>query len=186
MAISEVFQQTEEKMKKSIDAVRKEFSEVSTGRANPALVEDMRIDYYGTPTPLKQIAAVSAPDAQTIMIQPWDKSAIVDIERGIQQSNINITPNNDGNVIRLIVPALSEERRKEMIKIVKDMAEKGRVSLRSARRDANDKIKKLQSDSAISEDDSFKAQDRIQKLTDKYIADIDTLFEKKSKDLLEI
>ncbi|MBF0593973.1 MAG: ribosome recycling factor [Candidatus Omnitrophica bacterium] len=186
MAVKDVIIQTEGIMKKTMDSVIHEFNEVRTGRAHPGLVEELNVIYYGTSTPLKQIAAVSSPDASCLVIQPWDISALADIEKAILGSKLGITPNNDGKIIRLSVPPLSEERRKEMAKVVKDMAEKGRVSLRTIRREANDKIVKFKKDSIISEDDSFKGQESIQKLTDKYIKEIDTLLEKKSKDLMTI
>ncbi len=186
MSIRDVVTHTDGLMKKAIESLFREFNEVRTGRAHPSLVEELHVDYYGTPTPLKQMAAVSSPDASCLVIQPWDPSALPEIERAILGSKIGITPNNDGKIIRLVIPMLSEERRREMAKVVKDMAEKGRVSMRSIRREANDKISKLKKDSAINEDDSFKGQEEIQKLTDKYIKDIDSLLDKKSKELLSM
>ncbi len=186
MGTKDVVTQTDASMKKALDAVIREFNEVRTGRAHPSLVEELHIDYYGSPTPIKQVAAVSTPDASSIIIQPWDPSALIEIEKCLQNSKVGGTPNNDGKIIRLVIPALSEERRKELAKVVKDMAEKGRVSLRSIRREANDKIAKMKKDNAISEDDSFKGQEEIQKLTDKYIKDVDAILDRKSKDLLTI
>ncbi len=186
MAVKDVIAQTNVIMKKAIDSVVHEFSEVRTGRAHPGLVEELHVIYYGVSTPLKQMAAVSSPDASSLVIQPWDPSALPEIEKAILGSRLGITPNNDGKIIRLSVPPLSEERRKEMAKVVKDMAEKGRVSLRTIRREANDKIIKLKKDSVISEDESFKGQEEIQKLTDKFIKEIDALLDKKSKELMTI
>jgi ribosome recycling factor len=186
MGLKDVVVQTDVLMKKAVDSVVREFSEVRTGRAHPALVEELHIDYYGTPTPVKQVAAVSAPDASSLIIQPWDPSALPEIEKALMNSKIGGTPNNDGKMIRLVIPPLSEERRKELAKMVKDMAEKGRVSLRSIRREANDKIARLKKDSVISEDDNFKGQEEVQKLTDKFIKEVDTILERKSKDLLNI
>lgn len=186
MSIKDVIVQTDHLMKKSLESLLREFQEVRTGRAHPSLVEDLHVDYYGTPTPLKQMAAVSAPDANCIIIQPWDPSALAEIERAILGSKIGITPNNDGKIIRLVVPMLSEERRKEMAKVVKDIAEKGRVSLRTIRREANDKVAKLKKDSVISEDDSARGLEDVQKVTDKYIKEVDVLLEKKTKDLLSM
>ncbi len=186
MGVKETITETETRMKKALDSVVREFGEVRTGRAHPGLVEDMQVDYYGTMTPLKQMAAVSSPDASCLIIQPWDPSALAEIEKAVLNSKLGITPNNDGKVIRLVVPALSEERRKEMAKVTKDIAEKGRVSLRMIRREANDKISKMKKDNSISEDDNTKGQEVIQKLTDKYIKDVDTLLEKKNKELLNI
>jgi len=186
MGVKDVVTQTDGLMKKALDSVLREFNEVRTGRAHPSLVEELHIDYYGTSTPIKQIAAISAPDASSIIIQPWDPAALIEIEKALQTSKVGGTPNNDGKIIRLVIPSLSEERRKELAKVVKDMAEKGRVSLRTIRREANDRITKMKKDNAISEDDSFKGQEEIQKLTDKYIKDVDAILEKKSKDLLTI
>jgi ribosome recycling factor len=186
MGVKDIILQSDGMMKKAIEAVSREFSEVRTGRAHPSLVEELHVNYYGTMTPIKQMAAVNSPDPSCLVIQPWDPSALAEIEKAILASNLGITPNNDGKVIRLVVPHLSEERRKEMAKVVKDMAEKGRVSLRSIRREANEKIGKLKKDSAITEDDSFKGQEEVQKLTDKHIKEIDALLDKKSKELLTI
>jgi ribosome recycling factor len=186
MGMKDVIAQVEISMKKTVEAVLREFNEVRTGRAHPALVEELHIDYYGAPTPIKQVAAVSAPDASCLLIQPWDPAALPEIEKALSNSKLGGTPNNDGKMIRLVIPALSEERRKEMAKLVKDMAEKGRVSLRSNRREANEKIAKLKKDNVLSEDDSFKGQEEVQKLTDKYIKEIDVILEKKSKDLMTI
>ncbi|MBF0122683.1 MAG: ribosome recycling factor [Candidatus Omnitrophica bacterium] len=186
MGVKDIIAQTDVFMKKAIESVSREFGEVRTGRAHPALVEELHVNYYGTMTPIKQVATVNSPDPSCLVIQPWDPSALVEIEKAILASKLGITPNNDGKVIRLVVPHLSEERRKEMAKVVKDMAEKGRVSLRTIRREANDKIAKLKKDSAATEDESFKGQEDIQKLTDKYIKEIDTVLDKKSKELLSI
>ena len=186
MNVKEAIQEADAKMRKVFESVLREFSEVRTGRAHPALVEELHINYYGAPTPIKQLAAVSAPDPSSLVIQPWDPNALVEIEKAILNSKLGITPNNDGKVIRLAVPHLSEERRKEMAKVVKDMAEKGRVSLRTVRRDANDKIAKMKKDNVISEDDNFKGQEEVQKLTDKHIKEVDMVLEKKNKDLLTI
>ncbi len=185
MITKETIQQTENKMKKSIESAKREFSEVRTGRAHPGLIEGLHIDYYGTPTMLKQIAAITIPDPRTIFIQPWDVTAIPEIDKAINNSKLGLTPSNDGKIVRLSVPQLSEERREEMKKMVKEMAEKGRISLRTIRREANDHLKKLQSEKKISEDESFGAQDAIQKLTDKFIKEIDSLLEEKSKVLTE-
>ncbi len=183
--IKDVLIQTEAKMKKTMETLTHEFGEVRTGRAQPALIEEMHVEYYGSPTTVRQIAAVSSPDARTVVIQPWDANALADIERAITTSKLGINPMNDGKILRLVFPQLSAERREEMIKVVKDMAEKGRVALRSIRRDANDRIQKMQKDSSVSEDDSKKGQDAVQKMTDKYTKDIDATLEKKSKDLKE-
>jgi len=185
MNTKDIIQQAEQVMKKAIDSIRREFNEVRTGRAHPGLIEGLHVDYFGTPTMIKNLAAISAPDPKTIAIQPWDASVIQEIEKAIANSSLGLTPNNDGKIVRLSIPPLSAERREEMKKIVKDMAEKGRVSLRTIRRDANERVKKMQTDKSISEDESFKAQDGIQKLTDRYIKEVDLILEDKNKALSE-
>jgi len=185
MALKNFLRETEEKMKKTLDAVLREFSEVRTGRANPHIVEGIKIDYYGTATSIKQLASISIPDARLIVIQPWDPSVIPEIEKSILKSNLGINPINDGKIIRLPIPQLSKERREELAKAVKELAEKGRISLRTIRRDSNDAAKKLEQDKKIPEDDRFKAQEEVQKLIDKYIGKIDTLLKEKEKELLE-
>ncbi len=185
MNVKEIFKDTENKMKKAIEAVRREFGEVRTGRAHPGLIEGMHIDYYGTPTLLKQIASISIPDPRTVLIQPWDISALPEIEKAISNSNLGATGSNDGKLVRISLPHLSTERREELKKVVKDMAENGRVSIRTIRRDANEKMKKLRADSMISEDESFRGQDDIQKLTDRFIKEVDAILEEKSKELSE-
>ncbi|OGX17950.1 MAG: ribosome recycling factor, partial [Omnitrophica WOR_2 bacterium RBG_13_44_8b] len=163
-------------MKKSLESMTREFSEIRTGRASPTLVEGLHIDYYGTPTLLKQLASISAPDAHLIVIQPWDLTAIAEIEKAILKSNLGINPSNDGKLIRLSVPPLSKERRQELAKVVHKMTEEGRVSLRTIRRDAKEALEKLEKDKLIAEDDKFRGIDELQKLVDKYIAKIDELF----------
>jgi ribosome recycling factor len=186
MGVKEILKETEVKMKKSIESTEREFSEVRTGRAHPGLIEGMHVDYFGTPTMFKQLASISTPDPRTILVQPWDVSIIPEIEKAISSSSFGVIPSNDGKVVRISVPPLSEERRGELKKIVKEMAEKSRISLRTIRRDANDKLKKLQNDKTISEDEFFKSHDEVQKLTDKYIKQIDALLDEKSKVLMEV
>ncbi len=186
MAVKVIIQETESRMKKGVDAVQREFLEVRTGRAHPGLIEGMHVNYYGTPTLLKQIASISVPDPKTIIIQPWDVAAVGEIEKTISNSKLGVTPINDGKLVRLSIPALSKERRQELTKVVKDMAEHGRISLRTIRRDSNEKIKKAQGNKTISEDDSFRTQDEIQKLTNRYIKEIDKILEQKNQELIEI
>ncbi|MDP8260416.1 MAG: ribosome recycling factor [Candidatus Gygaella obscura] len=183
MSVKEVIKKTEDNMKKAIVSCAREFNTVRTGRASPSLVEGLHIDYYGTPTLLKQLANISVPDARLIVIQPWDLSAIAEIEKAIFSSNLGITPSNDGKVVRLAVPPLSDERREELVKVIKQMVEETRVSVRTIRRDANESVKKLESEKVISEDEKFKSQDQIQKLTNNYIAEADKLLENKEKEL---
>jgi len=185
MTTKEVLHNTEEKMKRAFESVSREFMEIRTGRANPTLVEGLHIDYYGTPTLLKQLASISAPDAHLIVIQPWDVSAIIEIEKAIMKSNLGINPSNDGKVIRLSIPPLSKERRQEMVKVVHTMSEEGRVSLRTIRRDAKEAMEKLEKDKIVSEDDKFRGIDELQKIVERYIAKIDELLKNKEKEVLE-
>lgn len=185
MTIKEILHNTEEKMKKAFESMNREFHEVRTGRASPSLVEGMHIDYYGTPTMLKQLAAISAPDAHLIVIQPWDPTVIIEIEKAIMKSNLGITPSNDGKMIRLAVPQLSKERRQELVKLIHKMCEDGRVSMRTIRRDAKEAVEKLEKDKFISEDDKFRGIDDLQKAVDRYIAKIDELLKNKEKEVLE-
>ena len=185
MTTREILHNTEENMKKAFASVTREFSEIHTGRASPALVEGLHVDYYGTPTLLKQLASISTPDAHLIVIQPWDVSAIAEIEKTIMKSNLGMMPSNDGKLIRLSVPALSKERRQELAKVVHKMSEEGRVSLRTIRRDSKESLEKLEKDKAISEDDKFRGIDELQKLVDRYIAKIDELLKSKEKEILE-
>jgi len=186
MPVKSTLQDAENKMKKCIESAKREFGEVRTGRAHLGLIEGLHVDYFGTPTMFKELASVSIPDSRTILIQPWDPTVIPEIEKTISDSHLGITPQNDGKVVRLPIPPLSEERRKELVKVVKEMSEKSKISLRTIRRDANDKIKKMQGDKSISEDEGFKSQDSIQHLTDKYINEIEQILNEKSKQLSDI
>lgn len=185
MDLKQILHETEEKMRKAIDSVARELVHIRTGRAHPSLVEGVHIDYYGTPTLIKQIASISVPDARLLVIQPWDVSAMAEIEKAIIKANLGITPANDGKVIRLSIPQLSKERREELKKQVKELTENGKVSLRTIRRDAIEQIRVLEKDSKITEDDRFKTQDEIQKLTDRYIEKVDETLKNKEKELEE-
>ncbi|MFH1440704.1 MAG: ribosome recycling factor [Candidatus Omnitrophota bacterium] len=185
MTTKEVLNNTEEKMRKSIEAITRSFSEIRTGRANPSMVEGLHVDYYGTSTMLKQLASILVPDAHLLTIQPWDISVIPEIEKVIMKSNLGIIPSNDGKVIRLSVPQLSKERRQELAKVVHKMSEDGKVSLRTVRRDGKEQIEKLEKDKIITEDDKFKSIDLLQKLVDKYIAKTDEILKNKEKELAE-
>jgi ribosome recycling factor len=185
MTAREVIHGTDDKLKKTIDFVLREFSEVRTGRANPGIVEGLHIDYYGTPTMLKQLASISVPDPHMLVIQPWDPTAIVEIEKAILKSNLGLNPSNDGKLIRLAVPALSQERRQEMVKIVHKKAEDGKVSVRTIRHEAKTHLEKLEKDKAITEDDKFRGIDEVQKLVDKSIVRIDEILKGKEKEVLE-
>ncbi|HJJ04236.1 MAG TPA: ribosome recycling factor [Clostridiaceae bacterium] len=176
----------EEKMNKTISVLQENFSEVRAGRANPAILNKIRVDYYGTPTPINQVAGISVPEARLIVIQPWDISLLKEIEKEILKAEIGINPNNDGKVIRLAFPELNEERRKELVKEVKKMAEDSKVSIRSIRREAMDEAKKLQKDNQMTEDELKGAEDKIQKLTDNKIAEIDKILAEKEKEIMSV
>ncbi|MBC9783448.1 ribosome recycling factor [Heliobacterium chlorum] len=184
--IKEIKNETEDKMKKSIEALRKEYQSIRAGRANPAILDKVMVEYYGVPTPLNQVGNISAPEPRLLMIQPWEKSLLSAIEKAILKSDLGLTPSNDGSVIRLIIPQLTQERRNELVKQVKKRAEEYRVILRNHRREANDDIKALQKDHMISEDEAKRAQDEVQKLTDKFIKEIDQVAERKEAEIMEV
>ena len=181
-----VIKHTEDKMNKSVDHLETEFSEIRAGRANPAVLDKIRVDYYGAPTAINQLAAVSVTEARTLTIQPWDASVLRTIEKAIQTSDIGINPQNDGKVIRMIFPPLTEDRRKEIVKEIAKMGEETKVAVRSIRREAMDKIKALKKKSEITEDDQKDGEKKIQDLTDKFVKKIDSLTEKKQKQIMEI
>lgn len=185
-SVKDILRDAEEKMKKSVEVLAHEFSTVRTGRATPALVDGIRVDYFGTLTPLKSLAAISTPDAKLIVIQPWDTSVSGEIEKAILKSDLGITPVNDGKLIRLQIPDLSKERRVELAKILKKMAEDGRISVRNIRHAAIEHLKKIEKDKLITEDEKFTGQDAIQKLTDRHIAKIEELLAAKEKEITEI
>ncbi len=176
----------EEKMKKSLSALKDEFNGVRTGRASPALLDKVRVDYYGQKTPLSQVATVSVPEARLIVIQPWDRSLIGEIEKGIQKSELSLKPSNDGKVIRIAIPPLTEERRKELVKSAKAMAEQSRVSIRNTRRDGLEDLKKQLANGGQAEDAIKKEEDELQKLTDSYIAQVGKTLEEKEKEIMEV
>jgi len=180
------FNELEERMNKTISVLQENFSEVRAGRANPAILNKIMIDYYGVPTPINQVAGISVPEARLIVIQPWDASILKEIEKEILKADIGINPNNDGKVIRLMFPELNEERRKEIVKDIKKMAEDSKVAIRSIRRDGIDEAKSMQKESLITEDDLRTAEDKIQKLTDKKIAEIDEILAVKEKEIMSI
>ncbi len=181
-----VFNFAEEKMKKTVSVLNNEYAGMRAGRANASVLDKIRVDYYGTPTPINQMAAVSVAEARILTIQPWDKTTLAPIEKAILASDIGINPQNDGVVIRLVFPQLTEERRKELGKDVKKMAEDSRVAVRSIRRDALDKLRKMEKASEITEDDLKVAEKKIQDYTDKYIKEIDKAAEEKEKDIMSI
>lgn len=182
----DVHVQFEEKMGKTLSILKEELGVIRAGRANPAMLDKVSVDYYGTATPLKQMAGVSSPDPRTIMIQPWDKTVLKDIEKAILASDLGLNPSNDGEVIRINIPQLTEERRKELVKLATKTGEQSKVALRNERREANDKIKKMEKEGELSEDDSKKALDEVQKMLDNCVKEVDTIIAKKEKEIMEV
>jgi len=182
----EEIKKIEEKMKGAVDATAREFATVRTGRANASILDRILVDYYDVPTPIAQMATIGVPEPRLITITPWDKSTLSKIEKAIQKSDLGLNPMNDGTMIRLSIPQLTEERRKELVKQVKKIAEEMRVSVRNIRRDGNETVKSLEKNGDITEDDLKRAQDEIQKLTDKYIAEVDKLLSAKEADILQV
>ena len=180
------FDDVKEKMEKTLSVFENNLAEIRAGRANPAILNKIKIDYYGVPTPISQVAGISVPEARLIVIQPWDASVLKEIEKEILKADIGINPNNDGKVIRLNFPELNEERRKEIVKDIKKIAEESKVALRAIRRDAIDAAKQEQKDSVITEDELKIAEDEIQKITDKYVGEVDTLLANKEKEVMSV
>jgi ribosome recycling factor len=186
VTISEIVTDSELRMNKSVEKLRTDFTHIRTGKASVGLVEPIRVEVYGSEMPLSQVASVSTPDAKTIVIQPWDKTALSAVEKAIMKSDLGLHPNNDGTVIRLTIPPLTEERRRDLVKMVKKYAEEAKVAVRNIRRDANEHIKKMEKSHEISEDEMNKTEKRVQDITDKHIKDMDHLFELKEKEILEV
>ncbi len=186
MSVKDIHKTHEEKMKKSIEALRRELASLRAGRATPALLDKVMVDYYGTPTAINQVANVSVPEPRMIVIQPWEKTLVGAIEKAILKSDLGLNPNSDGSAIRLVLPQLTQERRAELVKQVHKKAEETRVGIRNLRRDTNDAMKKLEKDKIISEDELKKAQDDTQKLTDKYIKEVDQVMAAKEKEIMEL
>ncbi len=184
--MKELLALTEEKMDKSLNALDREFKAVRAGRANPAILDKILVDYYGTPTPIQQMAAVSVPEGRTLQIQPWDVSTLRDIEKAIQTADIGINPQNDGKIIRLIFPPLTEERRRDLVKDIKKFGEDTKVAVRSIRRDAIEKLKAMKKNNEITEDDQSNGEKKIQNLTDKFCKEADDLTQAKEKEIMEI
>ena len=184
--MKEQIKEYNDKMQKTIDHLESEFSTIRAGRANPHVLDKIRVDYYGTPTPVQQVGNISIPEPRIIVIQPWEKSLLKEIEKAIQMSDIGINPTNDGQVIRLVFPELTEERRKELVKDVKKKGEADKVAIRNIRRDGNDAFKKLAKSEDISEDEIKQLEDELQKLTDKFIKTVDDMVDAKSKDILTV
>ncbi|HEX4835638.1 MAG TPA: ribosome recycling factor [bacterium] len=173
-------------MQKAVEAAKREFASVRTGRASPALLERVTIDYYGTPTPITQVASVTVPEPRLLVIQPWDKSLVREIERAIQKSDLGLVPSSDGALIRLPIPSLTGERRRDLVKLVHKQAEEARVAVRNIRRDNKDKLERLEKKAELSEDETRRAVDELQKLTDRHIAEIEALVSAKEKEIMEI
>jgi len=183
--IKDIYQDTKESMSKSIEALKRELKRVRTGRASLSILDGIKADYYGTQTPINQMATLTVPESRLITIQPWDLSAIKDIEKAILKSDLGLTPTSDGKILRIAIPPLTEERRKELVKVVHKMCEEHKVSVRNVRRDSNEMLKSLKKDGDISEDEAFKAQDEVQKITDEHIKLIDECYTQKEKEILE-
>ena len=184
--VEEILDDVEERMKKSMTNLQKEFASIRTGRANPSMFEGIKVSVYGSEMPMNQVATISCPEARLVVIQPWDKSNLGEIEKAILKSDLSLNPSNDGNLIRIQIPDLTEERRKEYVKLARGKAEECRVAVRNIRRDGNDMIKSLEKEKEISEDESKAQQDEIQKLTDKYIADVQKMTDNKEKEIMSI
>jgi ribosome recycling factor len=183
--LDDIYQDTRESMEKTITSLNNELNRVRTGRANLSLLDGIRVDYYGTLTPLNQMASLSVPESRLITIQPWDATVIKEIEKAILKSDLGLTPSNDGKIIRIAIPPLTEERRKQLAKSVHKTCEDHKVAIRNLRRDANEMLKSLKKDGDLSEDDAFRGQDQVQKITDEFIAQIDTIYKDKEKEILE-
>jgi ribosome recycling factor len=184
--INEVFEHTNENMNKSIEALKRDFSSLRTGKVTTSIVDNITVDYYGTATPLTQVGSVIATDATTISITPWEKNLLGDIEKALQEANIGVNPNNDGDFIKLFFPPMTSDQRLEIVKQAKGMVEHAKVSIRNVRKDGNDKLKKLEKDKEISEDESKKAQEQIQKITDEHTAKVEEAFKAKEADILKV
>ena len=185
MTLTEIYKDAEDRMQKSAEHVGHELMRIRTGRATPELLDIVKVDYYGSTVPLNQVATITTPEPRLLVIQPWEKRMIGEIEKAILQSDLGLNPANDGSVIRLPIPELSEERRQDLLKLVKKFCEEGRVAIRNIRRDLNDQIKKMEKEHEVSEDQSHTAQDEVQQLTDKYIEEINVHYERKEKEILE-
>lgn len=182
----DVIKKSEDKMKAVIEAENREFAGIRTGRANPSILDRVTVDYYDTPTPLAQVATISVPEPKMIIVTPWDKSLLQKIEKAISKSDVGLVPANDGTVIRLAIPHLTEERRKELVKLAKKIAEEMRVAVRNIRRDVNEELKTMEKSSEITEDDLKRAQDEVQKLTDKYISEVDKHLTAKENEIMQV
>lgn len=183
--IEDIYQETRENMGKSVEDLKREFKRVRTGRASLSILDGIRVNYYGTPTPLNQMATLAVPESRLITIQPWDVSGIKEIEKAILKSDLGLTPSSDGKIVRIAIPPLTEERRKELVKVINKVSEEHKVAVRNIRRDANEMLKDLKKEGDISEDEAFKAQDQVQKITDDHVNLVDQITKEKEKEILE-
>jgi len=183
--IDDIYQETKESMSKTVEALNRELQRIRTGRASLSVLDGIKVDYYGTPTPLNQMATLAVPESRQITIQPWDASVIKDIEKAILKSDLGLTPSNDGKILRISIPPLTEERRKELVKVIHKICEDHKVTVRNIRRDSNELLKSLKKDGDISEDEAFRSQDEVQKITDEHIKLIDECYSEKEKEILE-
>lgn len=184
--LNDIYEDAQDRMQKALDTLDRDFKRLRTGRASITLVDGIRVDYYGTSTPLNQLATLTIPEPRTIMIQPWDTSIVGDVEKAILRSELGLTPISDGKIIRINIPPLTAERRRDLVKVIKKMAEENKVAVRNIRRDLNEMIKELKKEKEISEDDQFRAQEEIQTITDDFIKKIDAVYGNKEKEILEI
>ena len=184
--IDDLFGDAERRMQKAVEALKQDISSIRTGRASSALIERITVDYYGTPTPINQVASISIPEARLLVIQPWDRKMLIDIEKAIQKSDLGINPNNDGQVIRLAIPPLNEERRRDMVKTLHKKLDEHKVAVRNVRRDAQDKLRDREKKKEVSEDELKRSTDRLQKLTDRYIDEMDKVGKSKELEILEV
>lgn len=184
--VKEVYTSSEEKMSKTIAVLKKELASLKAGRANPSILDKIVVPYYGTPTPINQLANIAAPEPRLLTIQPWDPKVLKDIEKEILKSDLGLNPSNDGKIIRLIIPELTEETRKNLVKVIKKHGEEAKVAIRAIRRDANDRVKALRKDSEVTEDQEKKSEEDIQKLTDNFIRDVDKIIDLKEKEIMEV
>lgn len=184
--VADILSEAEAKMARAIESLRRDLAGIRTGRASPALVERIQVDYYGVPTPLNQLANVSAPEPRLLVIQPWEKNQIPAIQKAIMKSDLGLTPSNDGRVIRLVIPQLTEERRRDLVKVVRRRVEEGRVAVRNVRRETHDDVRDLEKEKLISEDEAKRAQERLQRMTDSMIVEVDQTGQKKEEEILEV
>lgn len=184
--IREIISEADDRMKKAIETMKKDYSTIRAGRATPGLLDKVMVEYYGVPSPINQVANISVPEPRLLVIQPWEKTLIPEIEKAIMKSDLGLNPNSDGTVIRIAIPQLTQERRNELVKVVKKKAEDSRVVIRNIRRDGNDQLKAFEKDGEISEDDNRRGQEEVQKLTDKYIKEIDHILDNKEKEIMEV